>query len=143
MSAAIEEEVVEGIARKPTIETQLYFETGKHIYMSAIHVATDTARQLVSINVFLLGGSFVFLDARLVHPTMRWAAMFIFFMSLVASFVATVPAFRSICVFEPYAVRDWVESRIQWKTNCLFVAWFTLALGLIVTLVAGLLRQAS
>lgn len=78
-------------SRAPTEDELFYQEWGRETLKANIGNAIDVLKQLITINVALLGGAAVFLEGSDLAPASRALILFAFFVGLVSSLLGVIP----------------------------------------------------
>ncbi len=83
-------------ATAPSEDDEFYISWGRETLKNNINFLNEVLRQLVSLNVALLGGSIIFLDNRFVDDTFKVIVILAFLFSLMFSFAGIMPYGRSV-----------------------------------------------
>ena len=119
-------------SRPPTDEEIFYQVWGRETLKANIGTATDVLKQLITINVALLGGGAAFLEGSNVASIFRALILFAFFVGLVTALLGVVPTESEIDLRVPEEVKRHKSKALARKRLYLeFSAGFTV-FGLLV-----------
>jgi hypothetical protein len=131
-------QIIEVNAREPTPDELFYAEVGKDLLKGSSETATASARQFITLNTFLLGGSFFFFKEVPCNLVVLGLAMIFFAVSLVCSLCASAPGWGRIDALDPYEVKAFCDQTLARKLNCLKGACLAFGAGLVIAAVAVL-----
>lgn len=128
------------ISRVPTSEEIFYQEWGRETLKANIGIVTDVLKQLITINVALLGGGAAFLQSSDVGTAPRALILFAFFVGLISSLFGVIPTESKVDWRVPEEVKIHKSRALSWKRGFLSVSAGFTVLGLLVAamVVSGL-----
>jgi hypothetical protein len=115
----------------PSEDDEFYISWGRETLKHNLVFANEVLRQLVTLNVALLGGSIIFLDNIFVDSNIKVFALLSFFFSLIISFIGIMPYARSVDLRVADDIREHKESALKHKLYYLGVAGGLIGLGFI------------
>ena len=125
-------------SRAPTADEIFYQEWGRETLKANIETATDVLKQLITINVALLGGGAAFLEGSDVGAVSRALVLFAFFVGLVISLLGVIPTESKVDCRVPEEVKKHKSKALCWKRGFLAVsAGFTVFGLLVATIVVS------
>ncbi len=137
MNAGKKSQIIE--AQPPSEEDHFYLTWGRETLKNNLAFTNEVLRQLVTLNVSLLGGSIAFLDEKLIDPNFKKVVIILFFLSLVVSFIGMMPYQSTVDLRIPAKIKENRAKAFKWKRRCLWIAggllgaaFVTALLGLIV-----------
>lgn len=119
-------------SRPPTDEEVFYQEWGRETLKANIGTATDVLKQLITINVALLGGGVAFLEGSDVGSIPRALILFSFFVGLVIALLGVIPTESKIDLRVPAEVKRHKSEALGRKRLCLGVSAAFTVFGLLV-----------
>ncbi len=125
-------------ATAPSEDDEFYIAWGRETLKNNITFANEVLRQLVSLNVALLGGSIIFLDDKLLDSTFKLFIILAFLLSLIFSFAGIMPFGRYVDLRVAEDIRRHKRLVLSWKLYFLGTAGVLLGIGFILAL-AGIL----
>jgi hypothetical protein len=133
MAASTPEIVVAG--EIPTEEEVFYVEWGFETIKNNLKFLNEVLRQLVTLSATLLGGSIAFLDATLIGAKVKNAAVAVFFLALIVSFLGILPHRGEIDPQNANSVKRHKDTVYKWKSFYLLLTEIFLALGFLITVI--------
>ena len=127
-------------ATAPSEDDEFYISWGRETLKQNLVFANEVLRQLVTLNVALLGGSIIFLDNKFVDTNIKALAILFFFISLAISFIGIMPYTRSVDLRVADDIRKHKKSALIHKRYYLGVAGGLIGFGFI-TIFYGLLTH--
>jgi hypothetical protein len=125
----------------PSEDDEFYISWGRETLKNNINFLNEVLRQLVSLNVALLGGSIIFLDNRFVNDTFKALVMLAFLFSLMFSFAGIMPYGRSVDLRVAEDIRKHKRFVFSLKFYFTVMAGILLGAGFIVALVGLLVHK--
>jgi len=129
---------VKAISRIPTDEELFYQDWGRETLKANIGIATEVLKQLITINVALLGGGAAFLEGSDVGSLSRALILFSFFVGLIVSLLGVMPTESKVDIRIPKEVKRHKSKALNRKRLFLGVsAGFTIFGLLVASLVVS------
>jgi magnesium-transporting ATPase (P-type) len=124
----------------PSEDEEFYISWGRETLKNNITLVNEVLRQLVSLNIALLGGSIVFLNDNLIDWAFKVAIILMFFSSLIFSFVGIMPRGGRVDLRVAEEIRRHKSRILKWKLYFVGTAGLLLGTGFILALI-GLLAH--
>ncbi|MGH2509771.1 MAG: hypothetical protein ACRDHZ_20520 [Ktedonobacteraceae bacterium] len=79
------------IGTAPTEDDEFYIAWGRETFKNNISYLNDVLRQFITLNATLLGGSFVFLDDKIIDSNFKFWVLIILLASLTVAIIGIMP----------------------------------------------------
>ena len=117
-----------------------YMRLGEEIVNRNIQTLNEVLRQLLTLSVGLAGGGAVFLSDDLCSKGLKIAAVIMFGLAMIASFVGVMPYREDVPMSMPCEIKASFERAIGWKDGFIYGAAVFIFLGFALALV-GILAK--
>lgn len=121
--------------------TSSTFLGGRETLKNNINFLNEVLRQLVSLNVALLGGSVIFLNDTFMNSTFKVFVILVFLLSLMFSFVGIMPYGRSVDLRVAEDIRKHKRFVLTFKLYFTGTAGILLGAGFILALIGILVHK--
>jgi len=129
------------LSGRPPSDKELYYARwARETLKRNIDLANDVLKQLVTLNMALLGGSVLFLAEDMMPQPLRFLAIFSFLAALIISFLGVLPYESHLDIQNVTAVRYHKQQALRHKRKYLWGSAFCSALGF-GFVIAGLLSK--
>ena len=132
------------IVGKPPNSTEVFFaEWGDEIYKRTPTFLNEILRQLLTLSISLMGGSIAFLSDSLIEKNCKLAAVILFFLGMICSFVGIFPFrdnFERRCAKD---IRESIDRSIAWKDGWIYGSAVFISLGMLLALVGLFIKSAT
>lgn len=128
-------------ATAPSEDDEFYISWGRETLKNNINFLNEVLRQLVSLNVALLGGSIIFLNDTFMDSTFKGLVILVFLLSLMFSFAGIMPYGRSVDLRVAEDIRKHKRFVLTLKLYFTGTAGILLGTGFILALIGILVHK--
>lgn len=121
-------------------EEDFYLSLAGEFIKNNSKFVNEVLRQFITLNTALLAGTVTFINKEIINENYKIVVVFCFLISLIISFVGTIPYSGGVSFSDPHKVKTFSENALNYKLKFLKASGIISGIGFLVIIIGMIIK---